>query len=198
MQTTYEENITVNNISTLKRLALIMISAVLGFAVAIGLPVLLVSHIDFTRLVWATSLYVSIPLCISVIALQIVIHEGLHGLFFKIYGRYVQFGAAWTKIGPVFFATSKGNVFTRWQYIQIALAPQIITVLSLLLVSLFQLPAIIFFLVLMMGAQNLSGGIFDLYAAIKAWQLPRGAMIEDIKDGWKVQIKQEVKYAKTT
>lgn len=188
MINTYEENVTVNSIPALMRAALIVWAFVLMFAVIVGFSVVWIDNADFTRWAWAVNPWILWPSVVLMAVVQIVVHEGLHGLFFKIYGKFAQFGAAWTKIGPVFFATSKGNMFTRLQYIQIGLAPQIFTVLCLAAVILFQMPAMAWMLILTVGAQNLGSGIFDMYASYRVLKLPRGAMIEDVKDGWKVYL----------
>lgn len=189
MITTYEEKVTVNNIPVLMRAALIVWAFALMFGVIIGFSAVFMNNADFSQWAWAVNPWVLAPIVLCTTALQIVLHEGLHGLFFKAYGKFVQFGfKAWTKVGPVFYATSAGNMFTRSQYVQISLGPQLFTALCLSLVILFQMPAILWVLILTMGAQNLGGGIFDMYAAYRVLKLPRGAMIEDVKDGWKVYL----------
>lgn len=196
MITTYEEKVTVNDIPFLMRAALIVWSGVLMIGVMLGFSAAFMGNANFDTWGWAINPWVLTPFVVLTSAVQIAIHEGLHGLFFKVYGKFVQFGfKAWTKVGPVFYATSAGNMFTRFQYMQISLGPQIFTALCFAVVIVFHLPAIFWMVILTMGAQNLGGGIFDMYAAYRVLKLPRGAMIEDVKDGWKVYLYPAIKGA---
>ncbi len=186
---TYVEQVTVNGISRFMRLALLMVLFTLALVVATVVPVVWSGNADYSRWTWGVNLAVVIPLIIGMSILGVIIHESLHGLFFWLYGRSAQFGCKlWTKIGPVFFATSRGNRFTRWQYVQISLAPQLLTLGCLLAVTCFHLPAVLWFCLLAVAAQNLSGGTFDGYAIVRVLRLPKGAMVEDVKDGWKVYL----------
>lgn len=46
---------------------------------------------------------------------EIVAHEGLHGLFFKLFGGDVSIGIKRTKLGPIFW-TSSSILYSRIKY----------------------------------------------------------------------------------
>jgi Putative zincin peptidase len=91
----------------------------------------------------------------------VVVHELIHGLFFRIFGGNPQYGAGFKYFLPYFYATSPGNAFSVRQMIIIALAPFLtISTSSLLLAPLF--PSLVsYFAVAFIG--NTAGAVGDLW-----------------------------------
>ncbi|WP_161946081.1 DUF3267 domain-containing protein, partial [Streptococcus suis] len=67
----------------------------------------------------------------------IVVHEAIHGLFFKIFcpENPVKFGFKW-KSGMA-YATSPGSLYNRMQMLVISLAPFVVISLGLIMVAVF-------------------------------------------------------------
>lgn len=59
-------------------------------------------------------------------ALALVMHEAVHGAFFKFYGGHPSYGAGITGILPYFYATSHGTAYTKNQMFVIGLSPFIL------------------------------------------------------------------------
>jgi hypothetical protein len=113
-----------------------------------------------------------------------VIHEGLHALFFKIFGGTVSFGAKWTKLGPAFYATSPKG-FAISQYRVIGLAPQILTIVSIALWLI--VPSTTLSLAfIVMAIMNFGGGCFDIYSVLWLRKFPKEYLVQDTKDGLRV------------
>lgn len=123
---------------------------------------------------------------ISVFVVVTVLHEGLHGLLFWIFGGRVHFGAKlWSLMGPVFYASSPGSLIPRAKYQMIALAPQLLTVLLFLMLALAPLSNIVAYALILAAALNVGGGCLDIYATILLRKYPRSVLIEDTRDGFK-------------
>ncbi len=115
----------------------------------------------------------------------VIIHEGLHGLFFWTYSRRVKFGVKWkTKYGPTPYATSPNSVFTRPQYQIIALAPQILTAVLFVLSSFLDSSSSA--ILIIVAIMNLGAGCIDIWSALKVQSFPKKALIEDTQDGFTV------------
>jgi hypothetical protein len=125
-------------------------------------------------------------LFLGCVVATIPLHEGMHGLFFRLYGGKVKFGAKLrTTFGPVFWATSE-KMFPRRQFQTISLAPQILTVVLGALVALGSFPAIVQMGLIIVAVGNLFGGAFDIYLAILLRGYPSSVMVRDIQDGLEV------------
>lgn len=116
----------------------------------------------------------------------IPLHEGLHGLFFHLFGGRVSFGAKmWTAFGLVFWASSD-KLYTRKQFTIISLAPQILTLILLPVVIWASLPVMWEMGLFIIAVGNLCGGGFDIYISLKLKRFPAGYMYQDTKDGLNV------------
>lgn len=113
----------------------------------------------------------------------IPLHEGMHGLFFRLYGGKVKFGAKLkTPFGPVFWATSD-KMFPRRQFQTIGLAPQILTAVLGLLIILGDFSPMVQMGLIIVAVGNLLGGAFDIYLAVLLRRYPSSVMVRDIQDG---------------
>jgi hypothetical protein len=123
--------------------------------------------------------------CLSIV---IPLHEGLHALFFRLFGGKVRFGATLkTRLGPVFWATSD-KLFPKRQFRIIALAPQVLTLICIV-IALFDIPTICKLGLWIIAAGNLAGGGFDIYISCLLGRFPAGALFQDQKDGIQVYIR---------
>ena len=125
-------------------------------------------------------------LFLGCVVATIPLHEGMHGLFFRLYGGKVKFGAKLrTPFGPVFWATSE-KMFPRRQFQMISLAPQLLTVALSSFIALGGLPPIVQMGLIIVAVGNLVGGAFDIYLAVLLRRYPSSVMVRDIQDGLEV------------
>lgn len=111
----------------------------------------------------------------------VVIHEGLHGLFFLLFGSKVKFGFQLTRIGPAAF-TIPYKALPRGKFQVVALAPQIFTLF--LFVALFQYSSpIILYALIASIVCNLGGGFLDFYVIYWLSKFPKNYLVKDAKDG---------------
>jgi hypothetical protein len=116
---------------------------------------------------------------------MVVIHEGLHGVFFKIWTGKVKFGYLNTSMGPSFYAASPGSSMKRNRFILLAVAPQLLTLVTFVLSFLTDIRWLSFSL-LSMAAWNLCGGIMDLYVVYVLLKYPKSTHVEDAVTGMKI------------
>lgn len=112
----------------------------------------------------------------------ILVHEGLHGLFFKIFGGKVSFGFKMNSVvGPAAYASSP-NLFPRLRFQIVGLAPQILTLASLIALIFIDSPDIRYVLILI-AMLNLGGGFLDLYLVFWLRKFPNNFLVKDTKEG---------------
>lgn len=107
--------------------------------------------------------------------LSLILHEGIHGLFFKIFGaKKVRFGF---KKGMA-YAEAAGSYFRPWQFSVIALSPFcVLSLLYLLLGQLYPISA------LLLAAMHTSGCVGDFYFVYLLSKFKGMSWIEDTKNG---------------
>lgn len=121
-----------------------------------------------------------IGITFGVLAVVIVLHEGLHGLGFKWFGGKVKFGAtANTRVGLVFYATSPNTLFAKRQMMMIALLPQVMTVGLLASALLLNVSPIAIWMMVVMAGANLAGSALDIYGCCWLARFPRSSLVED-------------------
>jgi hypothetical protein len=125
---------------------------------------------------------------LAIIITLVALHELMHGLFFWLYSKKVQFGVKWkSKFGPTPYATSPDSLFTKHQFQMIALAPQILSIMALILsVALFHTNSTISTFALMFAMTNLAGGCIDLYSVFQLMKYPDSVLLEDTGDGYRI------------
>jgi hypothetical protein len=119
---------------------------------------------------------------------MIVLHEGLHGLTLKLYGKRVRFGAILKQgrwMMPAFYTTSPDTI-TRAQYQTLCLAPQALTVLGVFLLAFAPLPKILSYGLLTLAVINFGGSAGDLYFTYLLGRYPKDTMFKDTKDGFRI------------
>jgi Putative zincin peptidase len=119
-------------------------------------------------------------LTLAVTALLLAAHEGLHGLVMAGFGARPRFGALMiARLAPALFTTAPGHLFTRAQYLTVALTPAaVISTLG----ALACLTPIGLYLVVPL-AIHFAGCVGDFAASLRLLGEPRGTLYEDLRDG---------------
>lgn len=117
------------------------------------------------------------------LAAIIILHEGVHGLFFWYYSKArPEFGL---KLPLYAYAAMPGWYFPRNAFLTIALAPLvIISALGLLLIPLLPKGLVLFTFLLLLG--NAAGAAGDLYMAFILLRYPPDSLVEDTRSGFKI------------
>lgn len=108
--------------------------------------------------------------------LLIIIHEGIHGLFFKIFNPQgkVLFGL---KLPALAYATSPGNYYSKYQFAVIGLAPFFLITLGLL--AAYQTGLINQITFVLIASIHGAGCVGDFYYMALLMRLPQNILIED-------------------
>lgn len=108
-------------------------------------------------------------------ALYVVLHEAVHGIFFRLFGRGVKPTFGFT--GIYAFAASKAY-FNRLSYFIIGISPVLLLGVLLLVLNLW-LPAAWFWPIFLIQVTNLSGAAGDFYVSILLARMPRALLVQD-------------------
>lgn len=106
----------------------------------------------------------AVLLIMAILFAIITMHEGIHGLFFKLFaprGR-VRFGY---KSG-LFYATAPGEVFTRRQFVIVILMPFVI-ITSVMLIMMFTVPHGAYKYLLALHTGACAGDFYYVYLIMK-------------------------------
>ena len=119
-------------------------------------------------------------LTLGVTTVLLVAHEGLHGLVMAGFGARPRFGALLiARLAPALFTTAPGHLFTRAQYLTVALTPAaVISTLG----ALACLTSVGLYLVVPL-AIHFAGCVGDFAASLRLVREPRGTLYEDLRDG---------------
>jgi len=138
----------------------------------------------YLKLETSSEYLLSIAMAVILVA---VLHEGLHGLGFWIYGGRPSFGFKLRSgFGPAFFTTSKGTLFPRPNMQSIALFPQGLTVVLLIILLSVELHTTISGLLVHTAVLNLAGGYVDIYIALAMGKYPKNYLVEDTQTGIRI------------
>ena len=132
------------------------------------------------------SIGLAFPIFLAIIVAFVILHEGVHGLVFLVFGGKPRFGVKLIgRFFPVaFYASATGHLLSRNRYLLVGLAP------FLVLTSLFLLTGILIrdngmaLIALTAMAMNIAGSTGDLIVARKVRQLGGGTLFEDTADGF--------------
>jgi putative zincin peptidase len=110
-----------------------------------------------------------------------VLHELIHGVFMSKYGGKPSYGAGIAHyVLPYFYATTK-TIFTRNQFIVIAIAP--LVVISLVVIGIMAaFPSIAHWMIIPFVI-NGSGAVGDLWVTRNILRCPKHVLVEDRKTG---------------
>jgi putative zincin peptidase len=117
---------------------------------------------------------------VVVTAALLAAHEGLHGLVMAGLGARPRFGALMiARMVPALFTTAPAHLFTRPQYLAVALTPAAtISALG----ALACLTPVGLYLVVPL-AIHFAGCVGDFSASLRLLGEPRGTLCEDLRDG---------------
>lgn len=132
------------------------------------------------------SLLYRIGIMVIAAIVSTVLHEALHGAFFYKFCGRATFGAKWSKLGPVCYASSPGRAMSRWQFQVTCLAPQLLTIIIIAILWLIPLSMAVAFGLLWAAAFNLGGGCMDIYMTCQLRKYPAHSCFEDTEDGYRV------------
>ena len=119
----------------------------------------------------------------------IVLHEGVHGIFMKIFGcKKLKFGFT----GLYAFAGTN-ELISKKAYFIIALAPVVILGI-ILLILLFIFPMPIFWLIYLLEIVNVSGAVGDIFVTVKFSKMPDDIYIHDNGVSMNVYSKEDYVY----
>ncbi|MEJ5927758.1 DUF3267 domain-containing protein [Corynebacterium sp. H128] len=125
-----------------------------------------------------------------VLILAIVVHELLHGFALRTLGAKPKYGA--TMVGgamPAFYCTSPGVLLSKKAFTYVALLPGIVLAVMPALWIIFHGPFAGWLVV--PAAMLLGGTVGDWFMTVVALRAPRGALIEDNKEGLRIHLPAE-------
>jgi Putative zincin peptidase len=126
------------------------------------------------------SLWKLFLLLIGTVIVLTVVHELLHGIFFKLFTGRVIYGFILKKF--VFYASSPNQKISGNKFIVTALAPQLLAIPMFLIMGLVHNPIIDYFTLIFVFA-NLIGGTSDIWVAMTLAHYKEKVWAEDTKTG---------------
>lgn len=131
------------------------------------------------------SVFLAFPIFLAIITVLVILHEGVHGLLFLVFGGRPHFG---TKlIGgffPVVYASAAGPFLSKNRYLLVGLAPFLVLTPLFLLTGILIRDGSVALIALTAMAMNIAGSTGDLIVAQKVRQLGGGTLFEDTSDGF--------------
>ncbi|HEL2057521.1 TPA: DUF3267 domain-containing protein [Streptococcus suis] len=115
--------------------------------------------------------------------LLIIVHEAIHGIFFKIFcpENPVKYGFIWKS--AMAYATSPGSLYNRMQMLIISLAPFVLISLGLtMLVGFGMMNIILYFMLATMHAASCAGDFYYVYLLLVKFAKEKIA-VEDRETG---------------
>ena len=124
---------------------------------------------------------IMLAIALAILAL-FVVHELIHGAVMAAFGAHPEFGV--TKVGgsamgSAFYATSPGFLFTRTQYLALAMAPTVLLSILGILLCLTPLAAVAW----LPFTFHFMGCVGDCAIARRTLQEPSSTKCEDLRDG---------------
>jgi hypothetical protein len=157
-----------------------------------AVPKLLIILVMLVSLVFAW--FYPVPLvvsfgvfCLSLLLAMIgltIVHELLHGVWFKILAGKVKYGVIlkWKIIPFAFYASAPKVKFSRDHFMLIALFPQSLNIICML-VALLNHNIFVDYIAVVVLVFNLLGGVSDIWAAFTILRYNKGILVEDTKQG---------------
>jgi hypothetical protein len=125
----------------------------------------------------------SFPLLPLIVAVAAVfgLHEAIHGIVIAAFGARPEFGVVRTTSGwgVAFYATARGHLFTRRQYLIVTAAPMVILSLAGIPACLSPLGPYLWF----PFAWHLGGCVGDAIIVWRTLRQPAGVLCQDLDDG---------------
>lgn len=121
-------------------------------------------------------------LIIAGMPVLVVVHEGIHAIFFQRYGKGK---VAFKFHGWAFSASMEGHFFSKAAYLVIGAAPVVILSLVLAAIGFFWPSGSVRFVAWFLFAIQFSSAAGDLYVLWRFRRLPQDALVEDTGTGMK-------------
>ena len=134
-----------------------------------------------------SSVILGLSMIVGVIV-TISLHEAIHGLTMRLFGARPIFGLDW-KLGAA-YATAPGYLFTRNQFILVALVPLVALTLIFLLILMF-VPMSWRLVGVLALTFNVAGAAGDLWMARVLLPFPASALVMDERDGLRVFVGED-------
>lgn len=126
-----------------------------------------------------------IPLVLGVFVAHIVLHEGVHGALFRVFGGKPRFGVKVAgRFLPVAFYATSGAPVLRNQYLLVMLGPFLLLTPVFLLTGILANTELVITLAILAAAMNASGSVGDLFMAWKIRRHSRETLYEDTENGF--------------
>ena len=118
--------------------------------------------------------------------LGVILHEGVHGVFFLAFGGRPRFGfKPWTRFGPVFYAAAHGSYLDRPRYLAVGLSPAVLLTSALAVALAFAAADdLLASVVTWAFVLNVAGSSGDMVMMRKVMSYPRATCFEDTGDGF--------------
>ncbi len=144
---------------------------------------LLVYHEELGAVLVIDALPDTLPMLPGLVLTLLVLplHEWIHGQMIKHVGHEPRYGVKWM----VLFATSKGGVFRRNEFIDVALAPLVVITSAGIVLMLF-LPLGLAQWVGLAIVMNAAGAIGDLWMTVVALRYDRSVLVRDEEDSMRI------------
>ena len=159
------------DLNTKKKLINTIAISIFIFMIVIGVlcenPITLYSSSSF-------DIILLMVVSILAILLYVPIHEAVHALFLKYFGKEK---VLWNRKNSFFYVGSKAYLSQK-KYIVVSLAPCIILGLIIFLTILI-LPIHYFWCIYMLQIMNVAGSTGDFYASYVALKSPKDVLIQD-------------------
>jgi hypothetical protein len=113
-----------------------------------------------------------------------IIHELLHGIWFKIFAGRVKFGVImkFKVILYAFYASAPQAKFSRDHFMLIAIFPQVLNIICIL-VALLNHNLFVDYVAVVVFVMNLLGGVSDLWTVARLSRYDKKVLVEDTKTG---------------
>ncbi len=136
--------------------------------------------------VWAVELRPAYALTvIAALLLNVILHEACHGGAIAYVGGRPRYGVRLRALSAYARSTT-GALYTRRQFLGIALAPLLILTPIWWVLSMLPLAPEWWLIVALCGILNIAGAVSDLFLAWQVWLRPAGALVVDEGGGLSV------------
>lgn len=102
---------------------------------------------------------------LGIYLISLLIHELIHGIFFKIFSKSAKVKYGFAK--GMFYASNPGEIYTKRQFIIIVLAPFVLNSVLFFLLSLLGLDSTVLWSVFILHTTGCAGDFWYIYEIIK-------------------------------
>jgi hypothetical protein len=125
---------------------------------------------------------------IAALILNVILHEVCHGWAIALIGGRPRYGLRLRSLAAYAASASVGALYTRRQFLAIALAPLLLLTPIWWALALLPLAPEWWLIVALCGILNIAGAVSDLFLAWQVWLRPREAVVVDEGSGLSVYV----------